>query len=199
MVHLSSSTCTRVAEFPTNRIAREIEKCLVKFKDHLSPHRRLYQYLQPNHKCPTPNFYGLPKVHKPLDNGIPPVRPIVAHTNSLLSRLVDHVLQLVAMSYYNYLKNSTQLIEILEDLVITGDIILVTMDVTSLYPSIPQQECLNIVHSEMHKLSKLLILNPSLITLPLQASILATLHSDRPKELPWERLSPKQSPTFLCQ
>ena len=54
---------------------------------------------------------------------------------------------------------------------ISEDITLVTMDVTSLYPSIPQQACLNIVHSEMHKLSELLILDPNLITHLLQINI----------------------------
>ena len=168
LAHLSTNTYTRTGVFPSNQIKVSIENTLIKFCDHLKPYKKLHQYLQPNYNHQTPQFYGLPKIHKPPNNnGIPPVRPIVAHTNSLLSKtaqFIDHVLQPVAQSYEDYIKNSTQLISILESLTFTDDIVLVTMDVTNLYPSIPQQECLNIIYKEMFEHSDLLIFDPNLIT-----------------------------------
>lgn len=82
---------------------------------------------------------------------------------SKTAQFIDHVLQPVAQSYEDYIKNSTQLISILESLTFTNDIVLVTMDVTNLYPSIPQQECLNIIYKEMFEHSDLLIFDPNLI------------------------------------
>ena len=175
LIHLSSKTYIRVAEFPNSNIRRSIENVLVNFRNQLTPHRCLYQYLQPPHSHTTPKFYGLPKIHKPLnEEGIPPVRPIISDVNSLLSRtaqFVDHVLQPLAQSYTDYIKNSTQLIQNLENTEIKEEVTLVTMDVVSLYPSIPQQECLGIIHSEMCKLSELIIFDPNLITQLLQVNM----------------------------
>ena len=63
--HLSSNTYVRVTDFPANSIKKNIENVLIKFKDQLSHHRCLYQYLQPTQEHMTPKFYGLPKIHKP--------------------------------------------------------------------------------------------------------------------------------------
>uniref|UniRef100_A0A1X7U709 Reverse transcriptase domain-containing protein n=1 Tax=Amphimedon queenslandica TaxID=400682 RepID=A0A1X7U709_AMPQE len=175
LIHLSSKTYIRVAEFPNSNIKRSVENVLVNFRNQLAPHRRLYQYLQPPHKHTTPKFYGLPKIYKPLnEEGIPPMRPIISHVDSLLSRtahFVDHVLQPLAQSYTDYIKNSTQLIQILENIEIREEVTLITMDVVSLYLSIPQQECLKVIHSEMCKFSDLIIFDPNLITQLLQVNM----------------------------
>ena len=167
LLHLISDTYIKVDTFPTSEIKRSIINLLVSFKNELVPHRKLYRFLHPNQKHMIPSFYGLPKVHKELDSrGIPPLRPIVAHTDSLLSktaRFIDHVLQPLAQFYKDYLKNSTQLISFLGNSTVPNDVILVTMDVSSLYPSIPQKECLEIVRNEMFKHQHLMIFNPNLI------------------------------------
>ena len=100
-------------------------------------------------------------------NVIPPIRPIVSHSNSLLSRtasLIDHSLQPLAQSYEDFLNNSTQLIKELDNLTIPTDTLLVTLDVNSLYPSISQEECITIIHQEMLKNQDLIKFNPNLIT-----------------------------------
>jgi hypothetical protein len=51
----------------------------------------------------------------------------------------------------------------LQDLHVPDDAILVSIDVTSLYPSIPQSECLEIIYQEMLQHRDLLALNPNLI------------------------------------
>ena len=173
--HLCSKTYTRTETFPADDIIKLIGDVLIKFKDHLTPYKKLYQFLQPHQQHQIPNFYGLPKVHKPLNNnGIPPIRPIIAHTNSLLShtaQFINHVLQPLAQQYEDYIKNSTDLIIQLEEFTITEEIVLVTLDVTNLYPSIPQQECINIIHEEMFKHTDLIIFDPNLISHLLQVNI----------------------------
>ena len=95
-----------------------------------------------------------------------PVRPIVSHSNSLLSpsaHFIDHMLQPLAQSYPDYLHNSTSLLSIIQNLHIPEEAILVSADVESLYPSIPQSECLETVYQEMYARNHLLLSDPNLI------------------------------------
>ena len=166
--HLSSDTYIRVTHFHEQEIKRAIITVLDNFKSQLSPHKELFQFLQPTTQHSIPKFYGIPKIHKPLEqNGIPPIRPIISHTNSMLShtaKFINHVLQPIAQSFKDYLNNSSQLIEELDTLTVPEDIILVTVDVISLYPSIPQQECLDTIHKEIMEHQELLICDPNLLT-----------------------------------
>ena len=99
--HLSSNTYIKTDTFPANNIRKEIE-VLIKFKENLSFSNRLHRFLHPAHKHQTPRFYGLPKIHKQWnERKLPPIRPFVAHTNSLLSgsaKFLDHVLQPLAQT-----------------------------------------------------------------------------------------------------
>ena len=72
---------------------------------------------------------------------LPPVQPIVSQCNSPLTRtakFIDHILQPLAQSYSDYLHvhNSNSLLVLLQTLTVPDDAILVTMDVSNLYPSI---------------------------------------------------------------
>ena len=53
------------------------------------------------------------------------------------------------------------LVRTLSKLKMSSEIILVSMDVISLYPSIPQSECLEIIHQEMVTHADLLICDPN--------------------------------------
>ena len=152
----------RVTHFPEQEIKRAIITVLDNFKNQLSPHKELFQFLQPTTQHSIPKFYGILKIHKPIEqNGLPPIRPIISHTNSMLShtaKFINHVLQPIAQSFEDYLNNS-QLIE-LDTLTVPEDVILITVNVFSLYPSIPQQECLNTIHKEIMEHQELLICDP---------------------------------------
>ena len=118
---------------------QRIERICAKFSNGIRQiNKHLYEYLLPKmSNTNTPKFYGIPKVHKKFTN-IPPVRPIIAQTTSPLApsaRLIDHVLQPLAQSYSDYLHNSTVLIKTLQDMSIPEEAVLVTIDVTNLYPS----------------------------------------------------------------
>lgn len=69
----------------------------------------------------------------------------------------------IANSYADCLLNSTDLINTLEELVITEDVTLVSLDVIKLFPSIPQEECLEILYSELQSHSDLLLFDPNLL------------------------------------
>ena len=84
---------------------------------------------------------------------------MLSHT----AKFINHVLQPIAQSFEDYLNNSSQLIEELDTLTVPKDIIPVTVDVISLYPSIPQQECLDTIHKEIMEHQELLICDPNLL------------------------------------
>ncbi len=167
LVHLSSTTYQLVEAFP-NSIKRDLENTIIKFKPEIVRYnQRLYKFLMPTEKHRIPRFYGLPKIHKiSSPNETPPIRPIVSHTSSLLScsaKFIDHVLQPIAKCFPDYLHNSSELILKLSTLPVPKDITLVSMDVTSLFPSIPQKECLKIVFEEIQHHLDLLTFDPNLI------------------------------------
>ena len=93
LIHLASTTYTRVQTFPTSQLFKTIQNVLIRFKEDLDSNKKLYRFLQPNINSSLPSFYGLPKIHKPPDQkGIPPLRPIVSHSNTLLSNTAQFLL-----------------------------------------------------------------------------------------------------------
>ena len=86
----------------------------------------------------TPNFYLLPKIHKPNNPG----RPIVASYNSPTERIsafVDYFLQPYVKKLSSHIKDSYHFIDILKNTVIpkSDDLLFVTIDAVSLYTNIP--------------------------------------------------------------
>ena len=95
--------------------------------------------------CLTPNpprvpvFYTLTKIHKPTPVG----RPIISGCDGPTERLssfVDRLLQPIAQKQKSYLKDTTDFINLIETTRVPKNAILVSMDVTSLYTNIPQEE-----------------------------------------------------------
>ena len=163
--HLSSSAYQLTANFPTS-LKDNLQNIFIGFKTQIhtfSP--ALYRYLTTFTNC-LPRFYGMPKIHKLSDTiTTRPLYPIISHTDSLLShsaQLIDHMLQPLAKSYPDYLHNSTKLINTLSSFHIDEDAILVSMDIVSLYPSIPQEDCLDIIHKELKNHQDTLLLDPNL-------------------------------------
>ncbi|XP_078510279.1 uncharacterized protein LOC144769955 [Lissotriton helveticus] len=91
-----------------------------------------------------PYFYSLPKTHK---NRVPPPgRPIVSGIKSILeplSQFADQYLRPLVQSTPTYLKDTRDLINKLENFEYsTTNMLLVGLDVESLYTSLPQQKTL---------------------------------------------------------
>ena len=100
--------------------------------------------------CQTPNppripeFYTLTKIHKPSPVG----RPIVSGCDGpteKLSSFVDKLLQPIAQQQKSYLKDTTDFVNFIENTKVPAEVILVSMDVTSLYTNIPQEEGIDTV------------------------------------------------------
>ena len=87
----------------------------------------------------TPVFYMLRKIHQLTLVG----RPIISGCDGPTERLsafVDRLLQPIAKEQESYLKDSTDFINFIERTRVPHNAILVSMDVTSLYTNIPQEE-----------------------------------------------------------
>ena len=91
-----------------------------------------------------PVFYTLTKIHKPNPVG----RPIISGCDSPTERIssfVDYLLQPIAKVQESYLKDTTDFLNFIERTKVAKGTMLVSMDVTSLYTNIPQEEGINIV------------------------------------------------------
>ena len=96
--------------------------------------------------CQTPNppripvFYTLTKIHNPVRTGRPIISGCEGPTEKL-SAFVDKLLQPIAQQQKSYLKDTTALgINFIERTKVPEKALLVSMDVTSLYTNIPQEE-----------------------------------------------------------
>ena len=91
----------------------------------------------------TLRFYTLPKIHKPTPVG----RPIVSGCDGPTEKLsfVHKLLQPIAQQQKSYLKDTTDLVNHIENTKVPADAILVSIDVTSLYTNIPQEEGIHTV------------------------------------------------------
>ena len=116
-------------------------------------HRLIQSLLQEGHidditaKClsltPDPPrisvFYTLTKIHKPTPVGRPIISGCDGHTERI-SAFVDHLIQPIAQKQASYLKDTTDFLNFIEKTKLPKSTILVSMDVTSLYTNIPQEE-----------------------------------------------------------
>jgi len=120
---------------------KEVSKLIDSLVDdnQISDKCALYLY---NKQPRTPQLYLLPKIHK---NKTPvPGRPIVSANNSpteKISQLADHFLQPIVQNIKSYVKDTTDFVNKIENIPnLPVDTILATIDVTSLYTNIPNDE-----------------------------------------------------------
>ena len=91
-----------------------------------------------------PEFYTLTKIHKPTITG----RPIISGCDGPTERIssfVDTLLQPISKIQKSYLKDTTDFINFIENTKVKKRTFLVSMDVTSLYTNILQNEGIEIV------------------------------------------------------
>ena len=89
----------------------------------------------------TQQLYLLPKIHK--DSLNPPGRPIVSDSGGpteRTSKLVDHFIGNLVPTSQSYIRDSTHLINILNEISLQPGMLLCTLDITSLYTNIPHNE-----------------------------------------------------------
>ena len=124
---------------PTKSICRGINQLLQVFlkKDLLS--KKMVDFCSPPKKARLARLYFLRKIHKnPM--GIRPIVSSCEGPTENISQFIDYWLQPIMKALPSFLKDTTQLINELNNLRVETEIILVTVDVKSLYTCIPHKE-----------------------------------------------------------
>lgn len=88
-----------------------------------------------------PTFCTIPKVHKNVFD--PPGRPFVSGIDSYISRvsvMVNYYIQPIVHNLPSFLKDTMELLKLLENLIIPEGTILCSVDVKALYSNIPPQQ-----------------------------------------------------------
>ena len=106
-------------------------------------------YIQQNPRVP--KLYTLPKIHKPTI----PHRPIVSFNNSPAHR-ISKFLNETFQTYLQFkpkftIRNSTNLCNELASLSVPPNSMLVSFDISNLFPSVPPQECLPLIQKILFK------------------------------------------------
>ena len=124
---------------PTQRTSTEIQRFLAFIKDRNLLPKEHIAFLTPKNPR-TPLFYMLPKIHKPNNPGRPIVSTCDGPTENL-SMYVDSFIKPLAQQVKSYIKDTNQFIQRLTELgQVPQNSYLVTVDVTSLYTSIPHKD-----------------------------------------------------------
>lgn len=127
------------------------QKFITQLRRHLNDNNDILQELGTNKyklnlmNASTPVLYGLPKIHKPNV----PIRPVVSYFNSPCAKL-SRFLNSFILNSTNFIssssiKNSKHLSSLIKDIHIPDSAILVSFDVTNLFPSVPPEDCLQLV------------------------------------------------------
>ena len=87
-----------------------------------------------------PVFYTLTKTHKVNLSSQPIISGCDSPTKSISAQFVDSLLQPIMKEQQSYIKDTTQFLNFIEGTRVPQNAILVSMDVTSLYTNIPQEE-----------------------------------------------------------
>ena len=132
----------------------EIEQTLSEFLARELISEPIYKCIS-NKSPKTSSLYLLPKIHKIKQRGqFPAGRPIISANQSpteKISAFVDENIKGSVPLIPSYIKDTTHFISLIESVIIPDNCFLVTLDVTSLYTNIPNNEGLKAVEKSMIK------------------------------------------------
>ena len=111
----------------------------------------------------TPKFYISPKIHKENNPGRPVINSINCHTSEI-SRFVDHHLQPLVREIPSYIKDKNDFINKIDNFDVPPNTYPVTMDVKSLYTSIPNNEGIALVKKKYDQYPNKIIPTKIIIT-----------------------------------
>lgn len=146
--HISEDTAQTI--FATT--LQKVKDLLIEFKDDISEEEELYFNRSFKKNVRSPQFYGMPKVHKLK---IPvPLRPVVSQCGSLfavISIFIDFKLQSLTSDIPSYISNSEELLDDLDKIEnLPPSAKLFTSDATSMYSNIDPAEALPILESYLY-------------------------------------------------
>ena len=141
-----TTTYKRLEKDPTQEIRKELYKELKKLKANEHITKDQYTRIKPV-RTQIPIMKGRPKIHKDGN----PLREIVDSKDSV-TKGVDKHLSKIFKHYAEEnpyrIKNSEEFVELIKNRKIEDDEIMVSYDVVALYPSIPQDEAIQVLYDK---------------------------------------------------
>ena len=144
---LNKPTYKKIPEYPTSRQKNKLISILKNIKAEGGLSEEAYRRMYPTGTV-SPNFYGLPKIHK---LGIP-LRPIVSSTvtitYSTAKELAKILKPLVGMSTH-HVHNTKDFVEHLKDVRLKQGECIISHNVAALFISVPIQPVVNIIQQKL--------------------------------------------------
>ena len=159
--HLTSGPYTKLKKDPISSTVSKVTKKLIELKDNNLIEQQKYFKLKPTGTQP-PRFYGQPKIHK---DGTP-IQQIVSYTGTPLyemSKYIANMLKPYGKLKEQHTHSSKSFPAFICQQKIEPDEIMVSLDVTSLYTTIPIDQALLIIKDLLKhddKLSDRTLLSP---------------------------------------
>ena len=124
----------------TNKVQESVKEYTTRqHKDNLIDHERL-KHLSSNSEPKAGRFYILPKIYEQGNPGRP-IIPSNGHPTERISEFVDFHLKPLVQTLPSFIKDTTHFLLQLQKLgPLPDNTLLVTLDVSSLYPNIPHSE-----------------------------------------------------------
>ena len=138
--HLSDpNTYTRLPGDPTPFLVENIKKLIDSIHELGYIDAYTHAYLMPPQNTRTQRMYFLKKLHK-TPHGIRPIVSGCSGPTEHISAYIDSIIKPLVPHVPSYIKDSSHMVAILEETRIPKEALLVTIDVSSLYTNIPQDE-----------------------------------------------------------
>ena len=138
--HLAdTSTYKPLPADPTACITNKIKQLVDSMHDSGYIDKYTHAFLCPPEKVRTQRMYFLKKLHK-TPHGIRPIVSGCSGPTERVSAFLDHIIKPLVPTTPSYIKDSSHIIALLECTNVPQDALLVTIDVSSLYTNIPQDE-----------------------------------------------------------
>ena len=137
-----TSTYVKIQKDPTQEIRQEIIDQLIYLEDSGYIDKKTHLQLHPN-RAQIPRAYGSPKIHK---EGYP-LREIVDGTNSVTKKVdkyVSRIIKSYTVGNQHAVKNSKDFVDKIQSMSIPNNHKMISFDVVALYPSVPQEEALEV-------------------------------------------------------
>ncbi|XP_039303911.1 uncharacterized protein LOC120357488 [Solenopsis invicta] len=146
------STYVKLSKDPIQKLTKETRSLLSIWKDKGFIEQHIYRSLLTTDGV-LPRAYGLPKIHKPNN----PLRIIISSINSPLHSLAYFLHNIIYNSIPeadSFVKNSFHLVNKLNGLHVESDLVLVSLDVVSLFINVPKNLAVESVTTRWDLISK---------------------------------------------
>jgi len=144
---IDESSYKKLRRNPLSKMEKEAKEMVKEISREFGD-RLKWSLTVPNAKVP--KLYGLPKIHKAGNKMRPIVASIDAPTQKLSKWLVNQFKTLPPIESLS-VKNSFEFAEKIKNLQIANDELMVSFDVTSLFPSIPVEEAIHSLEEHLTK------------------------------------------------